>query len=56
MKDYFSLRFFGVKVMLLNNECSYSYDPNPATYNRFDFGYFEGSIGFTWGQNWTKFQ
>jgi hypothetical protein len=52
----FQSTFFWCEGYVLNNECSYSYDPNPATYNIFDFGYFDGSIGFTWGQNWTKFQ
>jgi hypothetical protein len=52
----FQSTFFWCEGYVLNNECSYSYDPNPATYSIFDFGYFDGSIGFTWGQNWTKFQ
>jgi len=52
----FQSTFFWCEGYLLNNECNYSYDPDPSTYNIFDFGYFDGSIGFTWGQNWTKFQ
>lgn len=47
--------FYWCEGYINTGDCSYSYDPNPNTYINYDFGYYEGPIGFTWGQNWTKF-
>ena len=47
--------FYWCEGYVSTGTCDYSYDPNPNTYINYDFGYYNGPIGFTWGQNWTKF-
>ena len=47
--------FYWCEGYVSTGNCDYSYDPNPNTYINYDFGYYNGPIGFTWGQNWTKF-
>jgi hypothetical protein len=47
--------FYWCEGYVSTGNCEYSYDPNPTTYINYDFGYYNGPIGFTWGQNWTKF-
>ena len=37
-----------------NNNCSWSYGPDPSTYSRYDYGYMNGPLGVTWGINWEK--
>ncbi len=34
--------------------CDYDYEPSSSTYSDYDFLYWNGPLGFTWGQNWTK--
>jgi len=34
--------------------CDYDYEPSPSSYSDYDFLYWNGPLGFTWGQNWTK--
>ena len=36
-------------------EClDWRYDPDPAEYSQFDYGYMRGPLGETWGINWAK--
>lgn len=37
-----------------NNNCSWSYGPDPSTYSRYNYGYMNGPLGVTWGINWEK--
>ena len=34
--------------------CRYDYEPSSSRYSDYDFLYWNGPLGFTWGQNWTK--
>ena len=37
-----------------NEECDWSYEPDPSEYNQFDYGYMDGPLGFSWGINWAR--
>ena len=37
-----------------DNNCSWSYGPDPSTYSQYNYGYMNGPLGVTWGINWEK--
>ena len=44
----------GCSGFVSGDGCDYDYSPSPSTYLNYDFLYWNGPLGFTWGQNWTK--
>jgi len=37
-----------------SGSCDWSYNPDPSTYSKYDYGYMRGPLGVTWAINWAK--
>jgi len=50
----FESYLIGCSGYVSGDGCDYDYEPSSSTYSDYDFLYWNGPLGFTWGQNWTK--